>query len=140
MRLFASMSLAAQTKLQFRLRTSPVRIGNLVPGLNGYVAAKQLRPHSAFGFFRRAPSEGDPLNFEDKAFNRGTLNEINDITMKLALLNREVWALIERLQSELGVQRVKLPQWPGADQRHQIVHPPIETDEEPPEPPEASEG
>jgi hypothetical protein len=57
--------------------------------------------------------DGDPLTFEVKPFNAGTLNEICDISMKLAQFNRRLWGLVERLQSELGVRRVELPPLPS---------------------------
>jgi hypothetical protein len=83
--------------------------------------------------------EGNPIRSEDKPFNAGTINELNNTTMRLSELNRELWDLVIRMQDALGVQRVTLPQWPGADQRHQVVHPPIETDERLQDRPEASQ-
>ena len=83
---------------------------------------------------------GHPIRAEDKKFNAATINELNDTTMRLSLLNRELWDLVIRVQNALGVQRVQMPQWPGADQSRPIVHPPIETGEEPLELPPTSEG
>jgi hypothetical protein len=60
-------------------------------------------------------NEGPPIIFERKLFNRGTINEIGDASMRLAAYNRHLWSLVERLQTALGVQRVKLPELPPLD-------------------------
>jgi hypothetical protein len=69
-------------------------------------------------------AEGDPITFEDKQFNSATINEINDASGKLVELNRELWRLVVRLQTSLGVQRVVLPELPDEDQPPQDNHPP----------------
>lgn len=82
--------------------------------------------------------EGKPIRSEDKKFDAGTINELNDASQRLSVFNRELWDLVMRVQHELGVLRVSLPQLPGEDQRRRIVHLPIETDEGLEDPPEAS--
>jgi hypothetical protein len=73
-------------------------------------------------------NEEAPILFEDKIFNRATLNEINDISMRLAQYNRHLWGLVERLQTSLGVQRVRLPVLPPLDPPDQATRPPQNRD------------
>jgi hypothetical protein len=73
-------------------------------------------------------NEGAPIIFERKLFNRGTLNEIGDVSMRLAAYNRHLWNLVERLQATLGVQRVRLPVLPPLDPPGQATHPPQNRD------------
>ena len=84
--------------------------------------------------------EGDPLRSETKHFDAGIINEINDTSMRLALLNRELWNIVIRMQDALGVQLVRLPQWPGEDPQPPASHPPKNGGASPPEPPEQSQG
>lgn len=56
--------------------------------------------------------DGDPMKFEVKKMDRATLNEMGHITMELGEFNRRLWGLVDRVQTALGVQRVKLPQLP----------------------------
>jgi hypothetical protein len=82
--------------------------------------------------------QGDPLISETKLFNAATMNEIVDVSTKLAIFNRHLWGLVVRLQASLGVQRVKLPELPPLDQQLQTSHPPKSTDASPQSPPESS--
>ncbi|MGB7739329.1 MAG: hypothetical protein WBM03_09460, partial [Steroidobacteraceae bacterium] len=50
-----------------------------------------------------------PLRLEAKRMDLATLNEISDATMKLVTLNRQLWVLVDRVQKDLAVDRVKLP-------------------------------
>jgi len=59
-----------------------------------------------------SPAEGDPIAFETKRLDRATLNEIGQTSLALGQLNRQLWTLVDRLQTELEVQLVKLPQLP----------------------------
>lgn len=56
--------------------------------------------------------EGEPIRFVTKPMDRATINEIGDATVKLASFNRELWALVPRIEAALGVRRVKLPSFP----------------------------
>lgn len=53
-----------------------------------------------------------PLRLEAKRMDLATLNEISDATMKLVTLNRHLWTLVDRLQKDLGLDRVKVPTLP----------------------------
>lgn len=55
--------------------------------------------------------EGKPMREERKWMDASTINEIKDTTIKLGEFNRRLWDLVVRLQDELGVQHVKLPQF-----------------------------
>jgi hypothetical protein len=62
----------------------------------------------------KAQQEGNPIAFETKRMDHVSLNEITNTTVNLALFNRELWRLVEQLQTELGVQRVVPPPLPLA--------------------------
>src|SRR5205823_5759855 len=56
--------------------------------------------------------DGAPLAFTEKKMELAALNEMSHITIELGTLNRGLWKLVERLQKELGVQRVTPPSLP----------------------------
>ena len=60
-----------------------------------------------------SPKEGEPIVFETKRMDRAMLNEIGQSSLALGQLNRKLWTLVDRLQKELGVQLVDLPQMPN---------------------------
>jgi len=54
--------------------------------------------------------DGAPVRHTQKFFNQATLNELSDAIIKLAELNRDLWGLVPRLASELGVSSPPIPQ------------------------------
>jgi hypothetical protein len=57
-------------------------------------------------------SEGIPLRLETKTMHNGTLNEIADASLKLLEFNAHLWALVERLEGQLGVPPAMPPPSP----------------------------
>jgi hypothetical protein len=53
--------------------------------------------------------EGEPLRPTQKPFTRATFNELADTINKLTTLNRDLWALVPRLASALGVPSPQVP-------------------------------
>jgi len=95
--------------------TAISRFKNLSRTRNFYCHAtyhydKELNLDSASGV--TSTQEGDPLVFTEKQMDIAALNEISDVSTQLGEFNRHLWSLVERLQVELGVQRVKLPPLP----------------------------
>ena len=53
------------------------------------------------------------MKLEEKRMDLLTLNEINDASMKLVTLNRQLWILVDRVQKSLAVDRVRLLEFRG---------------------------
>ncbi|HEX4986972.1 MAG TPA: hypothetical protein VFV71_12995 [Burkholderiales bacterium] len=51
----------------------------------------------------------EPLKFEVKRMDLAALNEMKFASVEMGKFNRELWKLVLRLQTELGVQHVNLP-------------------------------
>jgi len=85
-----------------------------------------LRLSSASG--ATMPQDGDAIMFENRHFDAATMNEIGNTITELVAFNRELWKLVDRLQTALGVQRVSLPRLPPllTENQDDLTHP--ETD------------
>jgi hypothetical protein len=81
-----------------------------------------------------SPQEGEPLVSEDKPMDLATLNEISFASVELGKFNQRLWVLVQRLEIELGVQRIKLPKRQQERQQNQDAPDRPDTDEKPEEP------
>ncbi len=61
--------------------------------------------------------EGEPLRVETRHMDLALGNEIGQVIVDVAKLNRSLWELVSRIEDALGVQRVKIPPLPPVDQQ-----------------------
>lgn len=98
-------------------------IGKAVSQFKGYSRTRNFFCHALYRYDDNmclrdatgtlAPQEGDPLVDETKKLDLATLNEITYASMALSKFNRDLWSIVQRMQTVLRVRRVKLPQFPG---------------------------
>lgn len=87
----------------------------------GFSRIRNFYCHALYGFDdgrlllasgATTPQQGEPIIWEHRRFDPAAMNELGDTITKLLTFNRALWKLVDRLQSELGVQRVSMPQLP----------------------------
>jgi len=71
---------------------------------------KELHLLSATG--TSSPPDGEPFLNVVKRMDKATLNEINNTSVELGNFNSTLWLLVHRLENDLGIRHVGLPQWP----------------------------
>jgi hypothetical protein len=89
---------------------------------NGFTNVRNFYMHGTYGYDTEmylssitsisVSDEGEPLRPTTKPFDRATLNQLADTTIKLTELNRRLWAIVPRLESATGAQPVRPPQFP----------------------------
>lgn len=118
---------AARTDLVWKLAREQIRDANLLKDISAALErfkslskTRNFYCHATYSYDSELnlvgalgvtmAQEGDPIRYEEKRLDRAAVNEINQAILGLADLNQATWALIPRLETALGVQRVKRPQ------------------------------
>jgi hypothetical protein len=124
-------------------------IGSHISRFKGLTGARNFYCHATYNYDSEMrltaatgvtlAQDGDVLRLTDKALQAGTLNEITGAIVDLMKLNRELWNLVERIQNNLGVQRVERPRLPPDDPQNLESHHPKDEVQAHPSPPESSQ-
>ncbi len=82
--------------------------------------------------------DGSPLRFTNKWLDLAAMNEIGSATVDLINLNADLWETVERVETELGVQREERPQLPPDAPLGREIDPPIGREPRHQDPPDPS--